>query len=131
MCMQDINIDRQTKTNVYVAATSVAIPANPNRLSIRISCDDTGRGILSLKTPTQRLGSGATAVSVVPILFVYRNDAGTPQPPIPSATVTLAEIGDAFKGDLILNSDTLVNAYAVETYLDVNDGIPLDVTKLP
>ena len=127
MCMQDVDIGRALKTNTYTTAGSLDIPANPNRLAIRL-CAETGdtAKLYAFITPT--------AGSTVPLLFMVGlacgQDNSTPNPGTLPDDITIDKIGDLLKGPLVLNSAG-IRAFAIETYLDVNSGASLDVTKLP
>lgn len=129
MCMQDVDIARATRTQCYNSSSSEGIPANPDRLSIRLvpGLNDyiqlVARNITVPGVPTNQtviLGMAVgpdTSVTVV---------GGT----LPD-DVTLEKVGDILKGPLTLVTSGATDGFAIETYLPVNSGMSLDVSKLP
>ena len=131
MCMQDIDIDRQIKTNVYFSQATVQIPPNGNRLAVRISCQGNEEGALTATYPVR---SGAAAFPNPILAHVARDFAGSGIDTRMSTladTVTLADVGDVLKGSLQLISTVGAGVWAIETYLDVVSPRPADATKIP
>lgn len=129
MCLEDVTIDRQLRTKVYVSnIDSGRIPGNPNRLSIRVTCDLDTVGFISAQIPVV----GSADVVTVPIAACSMGSGGGI---VTSATgfktATLKDAGDIIKGPMIVTASGGSNAYAIETYLEVMTPYSAELTKLP
>lgn len=118
MCMEDVAIERSLKTRIYATATTIAIPANANRMSIRLTADQNeGCNLLAVTPPV--IGPLAGGTSPVLGFCLFNNGLA----PVTTGPVdcTLTNCGDLLKGPLSLQNFTLNGnlAYAVEVYLDV------------
>ena len=120
MCWQDVQIERQTKTNIYFvdgATGTISIGGNANRLSIRLVAGDTGQLELTVPSFTPQ---GVPTVGNAILGYSCRGNGGF----TPPDDITLAKVGDILKGPL---NATLVGGapgWIIETYLDIQ-GPPL------
>jgi hypothetical protein len=128
MCMQDIDIARQTKTNTYFTQGTLVIPPNPSRLAIRIVAA-IGDFVTLSATLTPTAGASTPINYFVGSSSGHNN--GIPLSGSLPDDITLERIGDLLKGPLTLTSGVGTGVYAIETYLDVVSPMPLDVSTLP
>lgn len=113
MCMEDIAIQRATKTNVYFwNGSDIDLPSNANRLSVKITCTLTG-DVELLAISANVNGGGNVNASLA---YASRR----PGDFLPYELVTLESVGDILLGPLRLTSPNNTACYAIETYLDVN-----------
>lgn len=131
MCMQDIDIARQTKTNVYSTTTSVNIPANQMRLSVRIIITQVDFALLSaVRAPINGVANPLN-VPLAVAAWVQEAAVATTDAIQLQRDVRLEDVGDILLGDLKLTCTGGTNVFAIETYLEVVTPRSLDVTKLP
>jgi hypothetical protein len=126
--MQDIDIARATRTRIYSTAVSTTIPANPDRLSIRIV--PLPGTTVTVYSPSFSI-AGVAAPFNVPLGYATGYDNvvnfwGT----LPDL-ITLENVGDILKGPLLVATTGGGDSSLIETYLSVNSGMSLDVTELP
>jgi hypothetical protein len=142
MCFEDVKIGQATRSNLYIASTSTTkIPANPNRLSIRLITDAvtaTLRAVTSTGTivlPNHIVVGTPTPQNV--IIAQVRFAPGSNQVPIIPDSGWICDeieplrIGQYFYEELQLIENGGGIAYAIETYLPVTAGRSLDIAKLP
>lgn len=121
MCMEDIAIARATKTRIYRTSTSISIPANPNRLAVRLTCVNGDQAELWYP---RAVAIGAFSDGDILIGWCSRL-SNTLVGEVYGYTlfddVSLDRVGVALLGELRLDSTQNVQAVAIETYLDLND----------
>lgn len=133
MCMEDVNIARATRNNHYtVSGTNLAIPANSDRISIKLTClpgVNSGSGMV-LTQPITVIGS-ATPISAVLGAINYSSANIADGVADVNDFISIGTVGIALLGPLILRGTNNLVVHAVETYLPVNAGQSLDIDKLP
>lgn len=123
MCLEDIKIERATKTRVWIATAGVPaeIPPNADRLAVRIICTDTGSAELTAHGFPAQNGSLGTTGVIIGYCFRDQFTGGVdtyPRVTLPD-DISLSRVGDILLGNLKLTA-LVTAAMAIETYLSVS-----------
>lgn len=131
MCMQDVDIARQTKTNVYQTTTTQDLPPNAMRLSIRIIITQVEVAqLLALRVPINGT-SNSSSVPLAIVAWVQEVATATTDEFELQRDTSLEDVGDVLLGALRISSQNGTIVTAIETYLEVVTPRSIDATKLP
>lgn len=123
--MEDVAIERATKTLVWFTTTTLIIPANPQRVAVRCLSRASAFEI-NLEAVAFPLSLDATqtppTIKNIPLLkaILANNSVSGDRVMLWLETLRVADIGNVLKGPLSLNDATGAGVYLIESFLDLS-----------